>query len=49
AFGQRRKMLRQSLKGIRGAVEAMERAGIAAERRPETLTIAEWLELARLL
>lgn len=49
AFGQRRKMLRQSLKGIRGAAEAMERAGIAAERRPETLTIAEWLELARLL
>ncbi|RDV06650.1 16S rRNA (adenine(1518)-N(6)/adenine(1519)-N(6))-dimethyltransferase RsmA [Sphingorhabdus pulchriflava] len=49
AFGQRRKMLRQSLKGVRGAAEAMERAGIAAERRPETLAIEEWLELARLL
>jgi 16S rRNA (adenine1518-N6/adenine1519-N6)-dimethyltransferase len=42
-------MLRQSLKGVRGAAEAMERAGIAAERRPETLAIEEWLELARLL
>jgi 16S rRNA (adenine1518-N6/adenine1519-N6)-dimethyltransferase len=49
AFGQRRKMLRQSLKGVRGAAEAMEQAGIAAERRPETLEIEEWLELARLL
>ncbi|HMS19610.1 16S rRNA (adenine(1518)-N(6)/adenine(1519)-N(6))-dimethyltransferase RsmA [uncultured Sphingorhabdus sp.] len=49
AFGQRRKMLRQSLKGIRGAAEAMEHAGVAAERRPETLAIDEWLELARLL
>ncbi|MBP6379617.1 MAG: 16S rRNA (adenine(1518)-N(6)/adenine(1519)-N(6))-dimethyltransferase RsmA [Sphingorhabdus sp.] len=49
AFGQRRKMLRQSLKGVRGAAEAMEQAGIAAERRPETLEIEEWLALARLL
>lgn len=49
AFGQRRKMLRQSLKSVRGAAEAMEQAGIAAERRPETLEIEEWLELARLL
>lgn len=49
AFGQRRKMLRQSLKGFRGAAEAMEHAGVAAERRPETLAIDEWLELARLL
>lgn len=49
AFGQRRKMLRQSLKGVRGAAEAMEQAGIAAERRPETLEIEEWLQLARLL
>lgn len=47
AFGQRRKMLRQSLKGVRGAAEAMEQAGISAERRPETLEIDEWLELAR--
>lgn len=49
AFGQRRKMLRQSLKGVRGSAEAMELAGIAAERRAETLAVDEWLELARKL
>lgn len=49
AFGQRRKMLRQSLKRVRGTAEAMELAGIAAERRAETLAVDEWLELARKL
>jgi 16S rRNA (adenine1518-N6/adenine1519-N6)-dimethyltransferase len=49
AFGQRRKMLRQSLKGVAGALEALESAGIAADRRPETVTIGEWCALARLL
>lgn len=49
AFGQRRKMLRQSLKALPGALDALEMAGIAAERRPETVTIAEWCELARRL
>lgn len=49
AFGQRRKMLRQSLKGMPGALEALELANIAADRRPETVTIAEWCELARRL
>lgn len=47
AFGQRRKMLRQSLKGISGALEALQAAGIAADRRPETVTIEEWCDLAR--
>jgi 16S rRNA (adenine1518-N6/adenine1519-N6)-dimethyltransferase len=47
AFGQRRKMLRQSLKGVSGAIEALESAGIAADRRAETLHIDEWLALAR--
>jgi 16S rRNA (adenine1518-N6/adenine1519-N6)-dimethyltransferase len=49
AFGQRRKMLRQSLKGVSGALDALQSAGIAAERRPETLELAEWLSLARKL
>ena len=49
AFGQRRKMLRQSLKGIPGALDALEVRGIQSERRPETVTIAEWCELARQL
>jgi 16S rRNA (adenine1518-N6/adenine1519-N6)-dimethyltransferase len=47
AFGQRRKMLRQSLKGVSGALNALEVAGIAADRRAETLNIDEWLTLAR--
>lgn len=47
AFGQRRKMLRQSLKGVVGALDALAVAGIAADRRPETVTIEEWCSLAR--
>ncbi len=47
SFGQRRKMLRQSLKSIPGALDALEAAGIAADRRPETVDIAEWCSLAR--
>lgn len=47
AFGQRRKMLRQSLKSIPSALDALQIAGIAEDRRPETLTIAEWCALAR--
>jgi 16S rRNA (adenine1518-N6/adenine1519-N6)-dimethyltransferase len=49
AFGQRRKMLRQSLKAVPGALDALEKAGIAADRRPETVTIPEWCALARQL
>ena len=47
AFGQRRKMLRQSLKGLPGALEALERVGIAADRRAETLSVAEFVAVAR--
>ena len=49
AFGQRRKMLRQSLKAVPGALTALEAAGIAADRRPETVNIVEWCALARQL
>lgn len=49
AFGQRRKMLRQSLKGIPGAVEAAETIGIDPQRRAETVSVAEFVELARAL
>ncbi|HYZ63438.1 MAG TPA: 16S rRNA (adenine(1518)-N(6)/adenine(1519)-N(6))-dimethyltransferase RsmA [Acetobacteraceae bacterium] len=48
AFGQRRKMLRGSLRGL-GGEALLARAGIAPERRAETLDIAEWDRLARLL
>lgn len=47
AFGQRRKMLRQSLKGLRGALAALDRLGIDPERRAETLEIAEFVGIAR--
>jgi len=49
AFGQRRKMLRQSLKGVNGALEALERLGIEATRRAETLAIADFVALAKAL
>jgi 16S rRNA (adenine1518-N6/adenine1519-N6)-dimethyltransferase len=48
-FGQRRKMLRQSLKGVAGAVEALESIGIDPTRRAETVSVAEWVQLARTL
>ena len=47
AFGQRRQMLRQSLKGMPGGLDALATTGIAADRRPETLRLTEWLALAR--
>ncbi len=49
AFGQRRKMLRQSLKSMPGAVGALEALGIDPQRRAETLPIATFVDLARLL
>jgi 16S rRNA (adenine1518-N6/adenine1519-N6)-dimethyltransferase len=49
AFGQRRKMLRQSLKAVPGALDALTPLGIAPERRAETVSVPEWVELARTL
>jgi 16S rRNA (adenine1518-N6/adenine1519-N6)-dimethyltransferase len=49
AFGQRRKMLRQSLKGVPGALDAMETLGIDTSRRAETVTVEEFVALARAL
>ena len=49
AFGQRRKMLRQSLKGLPGAIEALERLGIDTQRRAETLSVGEFVAVARAL
>jgi len=48
AFGQRRKMLRQSLKGIDGA-RLLEETGIDGTRRAETLDVAEFVALANAL
>ena len=49
AFGQRRKMLRQSLKGLPGALAALDQLGIDAQRRAETLSVDEFVAIARLL
>ena len=55
AFGQRRKMLRQSLKGLSarsGPVDVpalLERAGIDGTARAETLEVADFAALARLV
>ncbi len=40
-------MLRQSLKGVPGAGEAMGELGIDPTRRAETVTIDEFIALAR--
>ena len=47
AFGQRRKMLRQSLKGLPGALEALAACDIDPERRAETLSVEEFVAVAR--
>ncbi|MEL1249723.1 16S rRNA (adenine(1518)-N(6)/adenine(1519)-N(6))-dimethyltransferase RsmA [Aurantiacibacter gilvus] len=47
AFGQRRKMLRQSLKGLSGALEALEACGIESTRRAETLSVDDFVAVAR--
>ena len=47
AFGQRRKMLRGSLKTL-GGEALLTRAGIAPERRAETLSVGEFETLAQL-
>ena len=49
AFGQRRKMLRQSVKGLDGALTALDTLHIDAQRRAETLSVAEFIAVARTL
>lgn len=49
AFGQRRKMLRSTLKALPGALEALSLVGIDPERRAETVSVAEFVGLARAL
>lgn len=49
AFGQRRKMLRQSLKGLPGALDALASVGIDETRRAETLEVTDFVAIARAL
>ena len=48
AFGQRRKMLRQSLKAL-GGEALLSKAGIDPVRRAETLSVEEFVTLANAL
>ena len=49
AFGQRRKMLRQSLKALPGALDGLETLGIDSQRRAETLKVEDFIALAKAL
>ena len=49
AFGQRRKMLRSTLKSVPGALEALSALQIDTERRAETLSVDDYVALARAL
>lgn len=48
AFGQRRKMLRQSLKPL-GGEKLLDEVGIEPTRRAETLSVAEFVRIAQAL
>ena len=48
AFGQRRKMLRQSVKSL-GGEALLQKAGIDSSRRAETLSVEEFCRIANLL
>ena len=47
AFGQRRKMLRSSLRDVPRALDALQSLGIDATRRAETISVPEWIAIAR--
>jgi 16S rRNA (adenine1518-N6/adenine1519-N6)-dimethyltransferase len=49
AFGQRRKMLRSSLKLVPGALDALQTLGIDPQRRAETLSVNDFVGLAKVL
>lgn len=49
AFGQRRKMLRQSVKTLPGALAALSTLDIDPARRAETLSVADFVAIARVL
>ena len=49
AFGQRRKMIRQSLKSINGILEHLTALGIEPTLRAEDLTPTQYLDIAKRL
>jgi 16S rRNA (adenine1518-N6/adenine1519-N6)-dimethyltransferase len=49
AFGQRRKMLRQSVKSLPGALDALAACDIDPTRRAETLMVDDFVRVARFM
>lgn len=49
AFGQRRKMIRQSLKSVSGILEHLEALGIEPTLRAEDLSVEQYLSIAKRL
>lgn len=48
AFSSRRKTIKNALAKLDAGPEALRASGLAAERRPETLSVAEWIALAKI-
>ncbi|MBI2635768.1 ribosomal RNA small subunit methyltransferase A [Candidatus Peregrinibacteria bacterium] len=46
SFAGKRKMLRNTLGNLENGMESLAKADIDPARRPETLTVTEWIELA---
>lgn len=46
AFGGKRKMLRNTMSTLEEGMGALEKAGIDPTRRPQTLTVEEWIAVA---
>ena len=47
AFAGKRKMLRNTLGSFHGGMELLSAASVAADRRPQTLSVEEWITLAQ--
>jgi 16S rRNA (adenine1518-N6/adenine1519-N6)-dimethyltransferase len=48
AFSQKRKMLRNTIGELEGGTEKLMNAGIEETRRPQTLSVKEWIRLAQM-
>ena len=46
AFSQKRKMLRNSMGAVQNGLDLLKDAGIEENRRPQTLSIDEWIAIA---
>ena len=47
AFSQKRKMLSNTLGSLENGIQLLKQSGVDPTRRPETLSVDEWIQLAR--